>query len=211
MKQLMIAGALALFSAAGAAQAVTVTPTSYSMPQGGTGSYAYRDDTYSGTISAGILSGGTGDLTDGVIATDNWFTTPGRYVGWNGFNPTITWVFDQAYDFASMTFWFDDSNGAGGVRPPASVTVASTGGGATYTVPDPEPARPFSFTIDLSGYDAMSSFTTRLTQRSQWIMLSEVTFDLQSSLPAVPLPATALLLGGALAGLGAVRARRATR
>lgn len=205
MKHIILAGALALLSAAGAAQAVTVTPTSYAMPQGGTGSYAYRDDTYSGTSSGGYLSGGTGDLTDGVIATQNWFTTPGLYVGWNGYSPTITWNFDQAYKFTSMTFWFDDSNGAGGVRPPASVTLSGGGSGATYSVPDPEPARPFAFTIDLSGYDAMASFTTRINQRYQWIMLSEVTFDAQ--LPAVPLPASALLLGGALAGLGALRRR----
>lgn len=205
MKHIILAGALALFSAAGAAQAVTVTPTSYAMPQGGTGSYAYRDDTYSGTSSGGYLSGGTGDLTDGVIATQNWFTTPGLYVGWVNSFPVITWNFDQAYKFTSMTFWFDDSNGAGGVMPPSAVTLSSAGGGASYAVPDPEPARPFAYTIDLSGYDAMSSFSTRLSPRSSWIMLSEVTFDAQ--LPAVPLPASALLLGGALAGLGALRRR----
>ncbi|MBD3787482.1 MAG: VPLPA-CTERM sorting domain-containing protein [Sphingomonadales bacterium] len=206
MKQTILAGALALFSAAGAAQAVTVTPVSYSMPQGGTGSYAYRDDSYSGTSSGGILSGGTGDLTDGVIATQNWFTTPGLYVGWLNRAPTITWTFDQAYKFNSMTFWFDDSNGAGAVRPPNAVVLTSAVGGASYGVPDPASGAPFAFTINLSGYDAMSSFATRIEPRSQWIMLSEVTFD--AELPVVPLPASALLLGGALAGLGALRRRK---
>lgn len=206
MKHTILAGALALFSAAGAAQAVTVTPISYTAPQGGSGSFAYRDDTYSGTSSGGILSGGTGDLTNGVIATQNWFTTPGLYVGWQSSSPTITWVFDQAYRFNSMTFWFDDSNGAGAVRPPSGVVLTSAVGGGSYAVPDPTSGAPFPFTINLSGYGALSTFSTQLTPSSSWIMLSEVTFDAQ--LPAVPLPASALLLGGALAGLGALRRRK---
>ena len=74
--QTLITAALATFGA-GAASATTLT--SYSMPNGNTGSYTYWDDTYSGsgdvTVSNSALSGGTGDLTDGVIAGDNWFVT----------------------------------------------------------------------------------------------------------------------------------------
>ena len=46
--------------------------------------------------------------------------------------PVITFSFAQAYDFNSITFYLDDSNGTGGVRPPQSVSV----NGAVAAVPD---------------------------------------------------------------------------
>ena len=68
---------IAAMSIATAAHAVPIVPTSYEMPNGTTGTYSYWDDSYDGTgnnqLNFAALAGGTGDLTDGVIAVDNWF------------------------------------------------------------------------------------------------------------------------------------------
>ncbi|MBL8499530.1 MAG: hypothetical protein JNL77_02930, partial [Nitrosomonas sp.] len=82
--------ALVILGAASSAYAA-LTPDSYNMLNGNTGSYNYWDETYSGagcvTCDNAVLSGGRGDLTDGIIAADNWFVTEapagnGPYVGW---------------------------------------------------------------------------------------------------------------------------------
>ena len=88
----------ALLASLAAGEAAALQPDSYSMPNGYSGSYNYWDEIYSGsgcrTCDGAFLSGGTGELTDGVIATDNWFVVEapagnGPYVGWP-IDPTIT-------------------------------------------------------------------------------------------------------------------------
>ena len=202
---------------AGAAQALPtqVTPTSYDAPNGFTGSFNYWDDSYDGsgstTTDGAALTGGLGDLTDGVIATDNWFVVeapdgPGPYVGWT-VDPILTFRFAKAYDFTAMTFYLDDSNGlnqygtAGGVNPPSSITV----NGVNYVVPDPASGAPFAFTVDLTGLST-DTITSTLFRSDIWVFLSEVTFT--ADVPTVPLPAGVVLLGSAVAGLGMLRRRR---
>ena len=178
--------AATVFAGTGIAHATPVTPVTYEMLNGTTGSYQYWDESYSGSgnplVSLSPLSGGTGDLTDGYIETRNWNAPgvesaagPGPYVGWENFSPTIAFQFDQVYDFTGVTFHFDTSN-AGGVSRPLSVGV--TGVGTDF-------------------------LTVEIQRRSSWFMLSEVTFE--ADMPAVPLPATGLLLAGAL---GAMALRR---
>ncbi|ARE40243.1 hypothetical protein RGUI_2102 [Rhodovulum sp. P5] len=203
----MIAG-LAL--GAGMAHAASVSPVSYDMLDGGTGSYQYWDDTYPGnnnTVSYDSLTGGTGDLTDGVIATDNWFITeapagPGPYVGWSNYNPVITFNFATAYDFLSATFHFDDSDGNGGVSQPRSVNI----NGTDYTVPTNDGSAPFAFTADLAGLTTDTLVVT-ITRSNSWVFLSEVEFDARID-NQVPLPASVWLLAAGLGGLGLTRARR---
>ena len=101
---------LATFVVAGLVGSVAVaaplTVSSYDMPNGDGqahgGSYNYWDATYSGsgnpTQDGSLLSGGTGKLTDGVIATQDWYAVSnnagtGQYVGWVSSNPTITFHF----------------------------------------------------------------------------------------------------------------------
>lgn len=195
----------------GVANAVPVTPVSYDMPNGYSGSYNYWDESYDGTgntsANGAALSGGTGDLTDGVIATQNWNVVEapagaGPYVGWT-INPVITFNFASALDFLSATLYFDDSNGAGGVAAPASVSV----NGVNTAIADPEESQPFAVTIDLSGTTS-DTLTLQIFRRSSWVFLSEVEFDAASSATAVPVPASVLLLGSALAGLGLRRRAR---
>lgn len=203
--------AICLFSAA--AVAAPVPPVSYDMPNGNTGSYNYWDDTYSGSgdrqSDNAALTGGTGDLTDGVIATQNWnIVEPprgpnGPYVGWSSLDPTITFFFDRAYRFSSVTFHFDDSNGAGGVAPPSSITVQSV----TASIPDQPGGAPYSQTLDLSGLGETDSLQATITRSETWVFLSEVTFE--ADIAPVPVPAAGVLMLGALGGLAALRRRKA--
>ena len=161
--------------------------------------------TGSTTTSGAALSGGTGDLTDGVIATGNWNAGDApKYVGWVIINPTITFTFAQSHDFTSATFYFDDSNGAGGVSQTGSVSI----NGSNRSVPTNPGSAPFSFTFDLTG-TSTDTLTTQLFRSNSWVFLSEVTFDAAAPSP-VPLPAAGGMLLLGLAGFGALR-RRQTR
>jgi hypothetical protein len=194
------------------AQASVVSPTSYNMLNGDSGSFPYWDGSYNGTgivtTNHSPLTGGTGDLTDGVIATQNWFDIEvhpgtGPYVGWLDYNPTIDFFFAALTTFTSMTFYFDDSEGAGGVSQPGSVTV----NGTNHLVPNNPGSAPFSFTVDLTGL-ATDQLNVQIFRTDSWVFLSEVTFDGQMA--AVPLPAGGLLLLGALGGLTGLRRRKTT-
>jgi hypothetical protein len=206
--------ALALSLVVTPALAAQVLPTSYDMQNGETGSYQYWDESYSGagnpSVSLSPLSGGTGDLTDGVIATDNWSVVeapagPGPYVGWFRIDPIITFDFAAVTSFTSMTFHFDDSNGSGGVAPPASVSV--NGGAYGGPVIDDANPAPFAHVVDLTGLTTDTITAQIFRQPGRWIFLSEVTFDADIGGAQVPLPAGVLLLGTALAGLGIARRR----
>lgn len=199
---------LAFVGAASSAYA-GVAPDSYDMLNGNTGSYNYWDETYNGsgcvTCDNAALSGGRGDLTDGIIATENWFITEapvgnGPYVGWT-IDPVITFHWNTPVNITSVTFHFDDSNGSGGVSSPASVTVDGT----TFPITDPLGSSPFAFVADglsFSGNDLVVS----ITRSNSWVFLSEVEFNAAP----VPEPETYAML---LVGLGllgfAVRRRKA--
>ena len=72
----ILATACAAMLVGGTAGAAAVTPDSYDMLNGNTGSFQYWDQIYNGagcvTCDNAALSGGRGDLTDGVIAANNW-------------------------------------------------------------------------------------------------------------------------------------------
>ena len=208
-----LTAALMAFAVIPMAQAATVNPTSYAMENGNGqasgGSFNYWDLNYTGTGNTNVdgspLSGGLGDLTDGIIATDNWFNTEngagtGPYVGWLNKNPLIDFFFDAVQSFTSVTFYVDDAEGAGGVSQPASITVNGTN---YLTLLNPGSA-PFAITIELGSLFA-DELNVQIFASNAWVFVSEVTFD---GVPApVPLPAGGVLLLGALAGLAALRRR----
>ena len=199
---------LVILGAASSAYAA-LTPDSYSMLNGNTGSYNYWDEIYSGagcvTCDNAVLSGGRGDLTDGIIAADNWFVTEapagnGPYVGWT-LDPTITFHWNAPVNVSSVTFHFDDSNGSGGVSAPASVDV----NGINFPISDPAGSAPFAFVANGLSFTG-NDLSVTIHRSNAWVFLSEVEFNVTP----VPEPETYAML---LAGLGlvgfAIRRRKA--
>ena len=191
------------------AEAAPILPTSYDMVNGNSGSHNYWDQIYNGagcvTCDNSPLSGGQGDLTDGIIAADNWFVVEfpagnGPYVGW-ALDPLITFHFAPGATIDSLTIYTDDADGEGGVSQPSGVRI----NGEVFNI-DPAPgAEPKSFTfgdLNLTGDIQLELFRT-----TSWVFLSEVQFD--SGTPtAVPEPMSLTLLGSGLAVLAGKRLRR---
>ena len=196
-----------------AASAAPILPTSYDMLNGNTGSYNYWDETYTGlgntTLDNAPLTGGLGDLTDGIVAPDNWDITEappgnGPYVGWT-IDPVITFHFAPDVVINSITIHVDDANGFGGVSVPDGVRI---NGGPLILLSDPVSSAPLSFLFD--GLNLSGTIQLELIRRNQWLMLSEVDFEGVVGPTQVPEPGTLALLGVALTGI-AVRLRRSRK
>jgi hypothetical protein len=206
IRHALVTGLLCALSLS-AAHAATVTPLSYDLPNGDGqahgGTFNYWDKAYSGTgntsTDGAALSGGRGDLTDGVVATQNWLQAEnadgtGPYVGWRDTDPTIVFHFAQSLRFSSITLHADDADGEGGVFAPGGIVI----GGTTYSFADPAGSAPNTFTVnglDLMGQDIAVTLLRR--DSSSWTFVSEVSF----LATAVPEPAQ---WGLGLAGLAAM-------
>lgn len=195
---------LCVAALAGAASADPLHPVSYEMPNGQTGQFTYWDDSYNGngdtTSDGAYLTGGLGDLTDGVIATENWFSTPQLYVGWDSITPTITFNFADSVKVDSITLHLDDSNGAGGVTPPGRILLEWATGSTAFSVDDPDSGAPFALTLSNLGIEASQIQITLYDGTEPWVFCSEIEFN------AVPAPAAASLAG--LAAVAGLRRRR---
>lgn len=206
MKTICVAAAIAV-AGVGAASAAPITVQSYDVINGESGSYNYWDDTYNGTgattVDRAPLSGGTGDLTDGVIATTGWVaaeapTGPGPYVGWAEPGVPIAFDFGQTVSLDSMTVWFDDSDGAGGVDHIAAVNVLDLG--QVFSFGDPAGSGATSQTIGLGGLQT-STLDIRIFGSATWIFVSEIQFDGTAPQQPVPVPGAVLFFGSAFPAL----------
>lgn len=189
------------------ASADQIMPLSYDMLNGETGSFTYWDDTYNGVgntqQSLAPLSGGLGDLTDGVIATSNWNITPVLYVGWQSVNPSITFHMDPSVWIESIVIYADDSNGGGGVSTPGSVRLQAGAYDNTYIIPDGASGAPIVFSIEGFALQSEAFELTFFDGSASWVMISEIQFF------GVPAPSAVTILGLGLAA-GTRRARRSS-
>ncbi len=200
----------ALALSAVAAQASPIAVTSYDMSNGDGqahgGSYNYWDTSYSGAASAGAtnidgqsgntLSGGTGKLTDGVIATSSWYDVSngagtGPYVGWlSPTSTTITFHFGGVVDLDEIKLYVDNSN-VGGVSAPNNVTINGNSFANTlYQTPSAPTV------LDFTGLGIHGdSVTLSMNYANGWVFLSEAQFF--SPTAAVPeADNLAMILGG---------------
>ena len=192
------------FGILSSAYAATINPISYNMRNGQSSSYNYWDKNYTGngstTTDGANLTDGLGDLTDGVIPTQNWnIVEPplggeGPYVGWRNINPTITFNFGSVVNIDSVTIYVDDSNDLGGVQVPDSVIIGSFNSG---TLVDPPGSAPTSYTFSNLGFTGTSLDLTLNSRRASWIFLSEVEFEGTQEVPE-PLTILGTLVAGSI-------------
>ena len=217
MHKLILAIAGTFIAGATSAAAMPIAVTSYAMPNGdgqaSGGSFNYWDLNYSGAgatnVDGAALSGGVGDLTDGVVASDFWFNVEngagtGPYVGWyapHTLNPLLTFNFAGNPTITSISIHIDNG-GAGGVFSPSAILI--DGISTAFTSPALGTIGFVNFTgLSLTG----GSHTIEFQQLNgaTWVFVSEVSFA-----GGVPEPASwaMLITGFGLAGT-ALRRRRA--
>jgi hypothetical protein len=216
-----IAGVLAALALASPAAATQIFATSYDTPNGDgqahSGSFNYWDLNYSGAgttnVDGAALTGGVGDLTDGVIASDFWFNTEnaagtGPYVGWRGdvgvHNPTVTFHFAGLPTISSITVYLDNSQ-TGGVGTPDQILLD----GVSHAFAGPAGGTIGSVTFDglnLAGATHTIQFIQNTT--FVWTFISEVTFD---GAAGIPEPASWALMIAGFGVVGAAARRRRPR
>lgn len=218
--RMLTAAVLGLVCSVGTSRADLLTPTQYAMPNGfGTaagGTFNYWDRFYSGggatSTDGAPLSGGLGDLTDGLVASDSWnlvenLAGTGPYVGWITIDPTLTFQFANSYVFETLRIHLDDSNGTGGVAPPLSVAVSAGGAPLVVPVTDPPGSAPYWLEVDLTNLGLSGdSLTVTLNRRDLWVFASEFEIAGRPTASVVPEPATLGLLS--LGGIALVLRRR---
>ncbi len=188
MKTVLISAlAIALMAVAGEARAAQLVVTSYDMPNGDGqahgGSFNYWDKNYTGagakTTDGAPLTGGVGDLTDGVVASDFWFNVEnaageGPYVGWyapNTLNPKVVFNLSGTPTVNEIRIHLDNSR-AGGVFAPASILI--DGVNTAFTAPANGSIGWVTFTgLNLTGSTHSIQFEQDLRG---WVFVSEVQF-----------------------------------
>ncbi len=203
------------------AAAVQIFPTTYATVNGqGQAScncYNYWDKKYNGagaqtTTDSAPLTGGVGDLTDGIVAATTWdqvedYSGEGPYVGWYNYftpDPTVTFNFANVGMIDTVRVHLDNS-GVGGVEGPAGILI--DGQAQSFSNPASGTAGFVTFAgLNLTGNTHTVQF---LQNNGRWVFVSEVEF-LGSLVGNVPEPETWAMLIGGFALLGAASRRRKT-
>ena len=198
---LSIAGTAALFlGMSKAASAITINPSGY---------------TFVTSPGSGYPDSSGEELTDGVIATENWntpdtFVNRLPYTGWIDVNPIINFTFGSAVNIDALTLSVDDSGGAGAVTTPASVNITMNGTTVSRNITDPAGIEPFSDTFSSLGLSG-NSLQLEVVRAGQWTFLSEVSFDGSASVPFEFSPSLGLLTVGGIFGFTRLRQLKAAQ
>ena len=220
-QMLAAATAITIALAAPAGATTQIFATSYDTPNGDgqahTGTYNYWDKNYTGsgstTTDGAALTGGLGDLTDGVVASGIWNTVEidssgtGPYVGWvkeNSLNPLLIFQFAGSPTINGIGIHLDNS-GIGGVFSPSAIWI--DGINTAFTAPLLGTAGLVNFTgLNLTGNTHSIQFFQ--PGDATWTFVSEVQF----SSGAVPEPASwaMMITGFGMVG-GAMRRRQSRR
>jgi hypothetical protein len=221
--RLHVLGALGAIAIATPAAATQVFSTSYDTPNGDgvahSGSFNYWDKFYTGagatTTDGAPLSGGHGDLTDGVVASDFWFNVEnnageGPYVGWRGdlgvHDPLITFHFAGDPTIDTILIHLDNSL-VGGVGTPSQILVDGVSQAFVG------PAAGTIGTVTLGGLNLTgASHTLQFVQDPTfvWTFVSEVSFFGGSGGVPEPHAWALMILGFGAAGAMVRRKRRLT-
>jgi hypothetical protein len=230
----------------GPAAASVLVVNSYNMPNGdGTaafGTWNYWDGNYTGsgaiTTDGAPLTGGTGKLTDGVIATTGFsgltgalqnsnLAGTGLYVGWKYLDPVITFNLAQTSRVFSIDLYAQYAY-VGLVGPPLTITIDGVTYDPTVTLLSSTDER---LSVSFKGGIVGSTFTVQpnagpfgpdaiaynLTypnfpipgNKEPWMMVSEVQFNGVSAVPELSTWAM-MLIGFAAIGYAAYRRKKNT-
>jgi len=146
------------------------------MYNGGNSYHDLEYSPFSGTkTDYAVLSGGTGDLTDGFIPANSfWVDGAAPYVGWLNVDVSIKFFFNQEVTIDSLKISVDDTKY--GVSPPSKVEIDVV----EYIFPRPNPgAGPYTAEIQLNPpvtVDVATGLDVKLIQGTTpyWIFVSEV-------------------------------------
>ena len=166
------------------AETMPLVPARYDMPNGDSGTYPYWDKEYTGsgstTNDGAWLSGGVGNLTDGIIASQSYqyvenHQGTGPYVGWAYINPTITFHFGQPINVDRIVLFLDDDNRYGDVNLPSSVDVRAGDFFQNFLVNDPASSVPQE--VELTGFVVRTdTIEIKMYRKNKWIFMSEIQF-----------------------------------
>jgi hypothetical protein len=200
-----------------------IVVSSYSMPDGADLHDAYFDNLYDGDIDSNrFLSGGTGELTDGVLTAT---VTAGYgawapYVLWDATSPKITFDLGGLYALTDVTAYFKYYPQAA-VYIPASVSLRFSSDGVSFgsaqqrlfdnaeRVPGGNDSDGIYQLLVGSVSAQFVELTLNNGPENRWLALSEVVFDgaPTAAMNNVPEPGTGALLFGAAIALGLLRTR----